>query len=515
MSHPEKLGKYRITGVLGEGAMGVVYRGFDPDIRRVVALKTIRRLGGPAADGAEGAQQAAARFRNEAQAAGRLLHPGIVGVYDFGETSDGRVAYIAMEFVEGHTLAAYIARRVRFTDADIASLGAQLLDALGHAHEHGVWHRDVKPSNVIMTKSGRIKIADFGIARTDTTGLTMANSVLGTPMYMAPEQFMGKAIDHRVDLYGAGVVLYQLVAGRTPFVGPPESLMYKVVNEVPLPPSAAEGARTGALFDTVVARALAKSPAERWPHAAAFREALQQALHQAAGIGVPAAVAHEAVHALPVASEYAPTERIAPPQAPGAGMGTGAQRGEGGSGYTGTGSAPIHWEAAVLARVEAALARHVGPMAAVMVRRAARECHDLPALHARLGEQITQAAAREAFLGQVQAGGTGSLGSIGRTGGGSMGSAGNASAGTRGPVSGSGAPGPSPGGSSGAPVSDALVEQAQRLLAAHVGPIARVVARRAAERSREREVFFDLLAQAVPEAERGKLLAELARLAGP
>jgi serine/threonine-protein kinase len=150
-----------------------------------------------------------------------------------------------------------------------------------------------------------------------------------------------------------------------------------------------------------------------------------------------------------------------------------------------------------------------------MVRRAARECHDLPALHARLGEQITQAAAREAFLGQVQAGGTGSLGSIGRTGGGSMGSAGTASAGTRGPVSGGVAAGPSPGGSSGAPVSDALVEQAQRLLAAHVGPIARVVAKRAAERSRERELFFDLLAQAVPEAERSKLLAELARLAGP
>ena len=141
----------------------------------------------------------------------------------------------------------------------------------------------------------------------------MANSVLGTPMYMAPEQFMGKAIDHRVDLYGAGVVLYQLVAGRAPFVGPPESLMYKVVNEIPLPPSAAEGARTGPLFDAVVARALAKDPAERWPHASAFRDALQQALHQANGVPVPSSVAHEAVHALPLASEYAPTERIAPP----------------------------------------------------------------------------------------------------------------------------------------------------------------------------------------------------------
>jgi serine/threonine-protein kinase len=180
LNHPEKLGKYQITGVLGEGAMGVVYRGFDPDIRRVVALKTIRKQGG---DNAQSAAQSAARFRNEAQAAGRLLHPGIVGVYDFGD--DGRVAYIAMEFVEGHTLSHYLSQRVRFSEADVASMATQLLDALAHAHEHGVWHRDIKPSNVIMTKTGRIKIADFGIARTDTTGLTMANSVLGTPMSSA------------------------------------------------------------------------------------------------------------------------------------------------------------------------------------------------------------------------------------------------------------------------------------------------------------------------------------------
>ena len=495
MAHPEKLGKYRITGVLGEGAMGVVYRGFDPDIRRVVALKTIRRMSGDGSDGAEAAQQSAARFRNEAQAAGRLLHPGIVGVYDFGETTDGRVAYIAMEYVEGHTLSAYLSRRVRFTDADIASLGVQLLEALGHAHENGVWHRDVKPSNVIMTKSGRIKIADFGIARTDNSGMTMANSVLGTPMYMAPEQFMGKAIDHRVDLYGAGVVLYQLVAGRPPFVGPPESLMYKAVNETPLPPSAAEGARTGALFDAVVARALAKGPAERWPHAAAFRDALRQVLHEATGAMVPASVSHEAVHALPLASEYAPTERIAPPQ-PSASAAAPAT-GSGGS-LTSTGSAPMHWEAGALARVEAALARHMGPLASVMVRRAARECHDLPALYARLGEQITQVSAREAFLGQMSAGGTGSHGSHGSHGSDSSRQAGGGSL----------------AGGHGMPVSDALVEQAQRLLAGHVGPIAKVVARRAADRSREREVFFGLLAEAVPETVRGKLLADLSRLSG-
>ncbi len=483
MAHPEKLGKYRITGVLGEGAMGVVYRGFDPDIRRVVALKTIRHQGGLAP---EVSKQSAARFRNEAQAAGRLLHPGIVGVYDFGD--DGNVAYIAMEYVEGHTLSAYLAKKVVFSDADIATIAAQLCEALGHAHEHGVWHRDVKPSNVIMTKSGRVKIADFGIARTDTTGLTMANSVLGTPMYMAPEQFMGRPIDHRVDLYGTGVVLYQLLAGRPPFVGPPESLMYKVVNEVPMPPSTVEGGRGLAMFDAVVSRALAKDPVERWPNGAAFRDAVARAL----GAPIPGAVSHDAVYALPMASDYAPTERIPTMHAPSAPAAP----------PTGTGSTPTHWDPAVLAKVEATLARHVGPMAAVMVRRAARECHDVPALYARLGEQITQTSAREAFLGLISSAGPGTGGSTG-------GSTGHHRTGH---VATGGSGGTTGTSATSAPVSDALLEQAQKVLAGHVGPIAKVVVRRAAERTRQREALFAQLADAVPEAARARVLAELAKL---
>ena len=473
MSHPERLGKYQITGVLGEGAMGVVYRGFDPDIRRVVALKTIRRQLG---EGGQTAAQSAARFRNEAQAAGRLLHPGIVGVYDFGD--DGRVAYIAMEFVEGHTLSHYLAQRVRFSEADVASLAVQLVDALGHAHEHGVWHRDVKPSNVIMTKSGRIKIADFGIARTDTTGLTMANSVLGTPMYMAPEQFMGLPIDHRVDVYSAGVVLYQLLAGRTPFVGPHEALMYKVVNEVPVPPSTLEGALHGDRFDEVVARALAKDPRQRFANASAFREALVAALGQP----TPPAVAREAVFAIPAPSEYAPTERIV--SAPS------------------TGSAlPTHWDPAVLSLIEHELAMHVGPMAAVMVRRAAKECRDLPSLHARLAEQITSSSAREAFLGHASGSGTKtSFGGSTFMGSGSR----TAHAGTA-PTSGTFA-------GATAPVNAALMDQALKLLSVHLGPIARVVVKRAAERTRQREAFYAQLVEAAPEAQRASLSAELHKL---
>ncbi len=496
--HPERLGKYQITGVLGEGAMGVVYRGFDPDIRRIVALKTIRKQMGEGADAA----QSAARFRNEAQAAGRLLHPGIVGVYDFGEsdTYGGRVAYIAMEYVEGHTLSQYLSQKVRFSEADVASLATQLLDALAHAHENGVWHRDIKPSNVIMTKAGRIKIADFGIARTDTSALTMANSVLGTPMYMAPEQFMGRPIDHRVDVYGAGVVLYQLVAGRAPFVGPHEALMYKVVNEVPPPPSSVEGALPGGRFDAVVATALAKDPRDRFANAAAFRDAVAQALGQPA----PSAVSRDAVYGLPALSEYAPTERIVSP--------FGAPFVNGAAPPTNTGSPPTHWDPSVLAQVESQLARHVGPLAAVLVRRAAKECHDLPSLQTRLAEQITNAQAREAFLGAAaRTGGTGGTGGSAATGitrGSATGVASGGATGLRGASTSLGHGGGTFAGNH-TPVTDAVLEQSVKLLSAHLGPIARVVVKRSAERVREREPFYALLVAAAPEAARARLLAEL------
>lgn len=489
-THPERLGKYRITGVLGEGAMGVVYRGFDPDIRRLVALKTIRRQA--PGDGGTSVAESAARFRNEAQAAGRLQHPGIVSVYDFGD--DGRIAYIAMEYVEGRTLAHYLANRTRFSDGDIASLLGQLLDALQHAHEHGVWHRDVKPSNVIITPQGRAKIADFGIARTENSGLTMAHSVLGTPMYMAPEQFTGRSIDHRVDLYATGVLLYQLVAGRPPFVGSPEVLMYKVVNDVAPPPSTVEGEARTARFDALAWRALAKDPAQRFAGAQAFRQALAEALGQP----LPAALSPEVV--LTAGDAYAPTERIP------TGMSTSVPTGTGL-----TGEPPTNFEATDLAAVEAALARHVGPMAKVLVRRTARQCQDLAELQQRLAEQITNVAAREAFLGRASKSGPGTGGTHGTHGNMTTGGS-AASARTNTGVVGTTAF-TAPIGLGSLPVSDAWLDQATKLMLAQVGPIAKVMVRRAAERSRVREVLIQEFGAAVPEAQRARLLADLNKLA--
>jgi len=181
----ESLGKYQITEVIGRGAMGVVYKAFDPNIRRTMAMKVVRL------DAMDDGRMPAmlARFRNEAQAAGRLSHPGIVGIYDYGE--DRGLAYIAMEYIEGNSLREYLSRGTRFGQRDVVSIMVQLLEALAYAHEQGVWHRDIKPANLIVMRNGKLKIADFGIARIESSNLTHVGVVMGTPGYMAPEQYTG------------------------------------------------------------------------------------------------------------------------------------------------------------------------------------------------------------------------------------------------------------------------------------------------------------------------------------
>jgi len=272
MEHPARLGKYVVTAVLGKGAMGVVYRAQDPDIQRTVAIKTIRR---ELVEDDDRAGSVMARFKNEARAAGRLSHPGIVAVYDYGEAAE--VAFIAMEFVEGNSLRAYFTRETRFEERDVVSLMAQLLDALQHAHEQGVWHRDVKPANIIIMNNGKLKVADFGIARIDSSSLTHTGAVMGSPGYMAPEQYKGDTVDWRADIFAAGVILYQLLTGARPFTGSAESLAYKVCYESPPPPSVVAPGRELERYDAVVARALAKSPAERYASAADFKAGILEA----------------------------------------------------------------------------------------------------------------------------------------------------------------------------------------------------------------------------------------------
>ena len=269
MATPHHLGKYEITEVLGQGAMGVVYKGFDPGIRRTVAIKTIRR---ELVEGERHAAAMLARFRNEAQAAGKLSHPGLVAVYDYGEDAD--VAYIAMEFVEGNSLREYISRGARFAERDAVSVISQLLEGLAHAHERRVWHRDIKPGNVIVMRNGKVKVADFGIARIEASELTQTGMMMGSPGYMAPEQYAAAQIDHRADLFAAGVVFYQLLTGAKPFVGTAEQVTYATCHTDPLRPSLADPGKGWERYDPVIARALAKKPEDRYQTAEAFRAAV-------------------------------------------------------------------------------------------------------------------------------------------------------------------------------------------------------------------------------------------------
>jgi serine/threonine-protein kinase len=269
MSTPHHLGKYEITEVLGQGAMGVVYKGFDPGIRRIVAIKTIRR---ELVEGERHAAAMLARFRNEAQAAGKLAHPGIVAVYDYVE--DASVAYIAMEYVEGNSLREYIGRGARFAERDAVSVMSQLLEGLAHAHERRVWHRDIKPGNVIVMRNGKVKVADFGIARIEASELTQTGVMMGSPGYMAPEQYAAAQIDHRADLFAAGVVFYQLLTGAKPFVGTAEQVTYATCHTEPLRPSLADPGKGWERYDPVIGKALSKKPEDRYQSAESFRAAV-------------------------------------------------------------------------------------------------------------------------------------------------------------------------------------------------------------------------------------------------
>src|SRR5262252_3934301 len=270
MAELKSLGKYEIRREIGRGAMGVVYEGYDPAIKRIVALKTIR------ADQLVGEQSETmvARFRREAQAAGRLNHPNIVSIYDLGE--DNGVWFIAMEFVQGRELKACFEANERFKTVDIVRIMSQILSALDYSHRQGVVHRDVKPANIFLLPDGTVKVADFGIAHIESSNLTQVGTVMGTPSYMSPEQIMGLPVDGRSDLFSAGVILYQFLTGERPFAGATTVTMHKVLEEDPLPPSRFNVQVPGAM-DTVVKKALAKRPDDRYQNAEEFADALRGA----------------------------------------------------------------------------------------------------------------------------------------------------------------------------------------------------------------------------------------------
>jgi serine/threonine-protein kinase len=272
---PDRVGKYRIDHVIGRGAIGIVYKGYDELIDRPLAIKTLRP---EILNDVDDSEDFLKRFTTEAQSAGRCLHPNIVTVFDLVE-HEGR-PYIIMEYVNAGTLENVIQAGALIPIRQVGEIMVQILLALDHAHAKGVIHRDIKPANILCPSAASIKVADFGVARLDSLNLTNPNSLLavGTPNYMAPERFLRRPADVRADLFSAGVILYQLLTGAKPFVASdlPE-LMRKLLNE--LPPSVMTlRPELWSEIDVVAHKALARNPEDRFQTAERFVEALNAAI---------------------------------------------------------------------------------------------------------------------------------------------------------------------------------------------------------------------------------------------
>jgi serine/threonine-protein kinase len=447
---PRRIGRYQVERVLGRGAMGTVYLATDPHIQRQVALKTIRaELLQDAHDDGAAAAELPARFVNEARAAGRLAHPHIVSVFDYGE-ADG-VAFIALEYVRGETLAARLAQHA--DDGTTMPLirvlvwFAQLLDALAYAHEVGVIHRDIKPANLLITPRGECKITDFGIAQLDTGRLTQAGMMIGTPGYMSPEQYSGAEIDARSDQFSAAVVLYEMLTGKCPFAGHSAAVMHQVLDEMPCAPSR-RNATLPAELDAMVMKALAKRPDERYASTQSWRSEVLSLLDTLRARLDP----DQTIVLAPLTRQA-----LAPP-----------------SPVIDAGTIPVDWSPEFLAQLERRLVSHVGPVASRLVRRAAAQSTDSRMLAAQLARHLPDDNARQEFNTLVERDAAASGIESTRV------ARDNHAAQTVVPE-----------------LDPALIESAARRLATHIGPVARIVARRAAVGA-DTATFHARLVEALP-----------------
>jgi serine/threonine protein kinase len=478
---PTQIGKYRIDRVLGTGAMGVVYLAFDPHLERQVALKTVRRelLAGEDSGG-----DMLLRFRNEARAAGRLAHPNIVTVHDFGE--DDSTAYIVMEYVAGHGLDTLLAPGRALPLSDAFHWLAQLLAALAYAHESGVVHRDIKPANLLVTAGGLLKVADFGVARIGSAA-TSFGWVIGTPSYMSPEQFEGESVDARADLFSAGVVLYRMLTGRQPFTGSPATIRQQIMKDTPRRPSEIVPALPPGL-DAMIARALARRPEDRYGSAAEWLASLRL-------LSASAAADDDRTIVTPFAHGFAASAAPMP-------MPTSATSATSATGATGAGtpsttvpSVPQGWAPEMLARIERQLATHMGPLASLLVRRAAARTSDLASLGAQLAavlpdtarNQFEQAFAR-LTTGLPDESMTSSLSPEPRAA---------TAASKAAPV----APATVAGATAASAIDQASIDAVAGKLAVYLGPIAKMIAGREARRAANFDEFVQRVEDCIGDAE--------------
>ncbi len=272
---PQTIGRYQVAESVGFGAMGAVYKAFDPLIKRTLAIKTIRL------DIPRQSPQYKSfidRFYHEARISGTLSHPNIVTLFDIGE--ENGLPYLAMEFVEGETIASLLERGVRFKPEKVIGLVSQVASAIDYAHSKGVIHRDIKPSNLILSEGERVKVTDFGIAKLIDAEMTQSGTLLGTPSYMSPEQAMGEKLDGRSDIFSLGVCAFEMLAGEQPFPGNNvTSILYKLVHVEPIQPANLEmNGLVPQKWHEVFGKVLSKKPDERYQTATEFVQDLEYCL---------------------------------------------------------------------------------------------------------------------------------------------------------------------------------------------------------------------------------------------
>ncbi|WP_413205834.1 serine/threonine-protein kinase [Rhodospirillum sp. A1_3_36] len=358
------IGKYRIEGILGEGAMGLVYAGRDPDIDRPVAIKTIHKHLISASE----SQDWLERFAREARAAGRVLHPNLVTVFDFLQ-EDG-LPYLVMERVRSITLEDRLVDGKALPTEEIHAIVSQILAGLHCIHGVGIVHRDLKPANVMLAEDGTVKLTDFGVARFTTMDATGAG-MIGTPAYMAPEQLTGQEVDARADIYACGVVLYELLTGRKPYKGGGVEALFTALRDGQIANPSEIVPSLSTEIDAVVAKAMSIEAVNRYPNAQDMRAALVAVLPSADHTGL--------VNLVPNARPQA--------QEPGG---------------SGAGTMIERMSAQTLNTVEKQLMSHIGPMGKIIVRRAAARASSPEDLIEAVLEEIADGTDRDGLRTAIE-----------------------------------------------------------------------------------------------------------------
>lgn len=360
---PEQIGKYRISCILGKGAMGTVFKGFDTVIERIVAVKVLHSH---LLEGEEG-ESLSLRFKQEAKAAARCLHPNIVTVFDYGVEND--IPYIVMEYVEGAELKDVIKRQQVNSVVQAIKIMQQILAALELAHKNGIVHRDIKPANIIILNDGQVKVSDFGVARLDTSDLTSAGYMVGTPNYMSPEGLRGLQVDARSDLYSCALLLLEIITSAKPYAGRNTDELLNTLNEQTLlDPGLKQG------LQKIIRKALQEAPENRYQSARELNQVL----------GTLIELRHE---------EEDDQKTIVSPIA--------ANTNFSGQGFS-TQSQIEAWNPDLLKMIENSLVKYVGPMASALIRKNSKSASGISDLSQQLAEYIPSEEEKQKFLRQLR-----------------------------------------------------------------------------------------------------------------